>query len=172
MRTDLGKEFFGKETSTYFSTQGIRHYSTGTYQGAALAEQFIRTLKAKLAKFFTENKSRKWLEILPSLLKSYNSQEHSAIGKSPDEITYQNQAALFQSKLLPFDKLKKPKFETGNKFRIAIEKPMFTKGYEITYSKDVYEISSVSYYGSIVTYRLAELSRRYYEHELILAFDN
>jgi hypothetical protein len=171
LQTDDGKEFIGTLSQRYFSENGIRFYTTKSVQKAALAERFIRSLKTKLFKYFTQHNSRRWLEILPVLMKAYNSQVHSATGKAPKDVTFSNQAAIYKRKLLPFKRLPKPKFRIGQKVRIPVKKSIFSKGYEANYTEKSYLVTSINFYGTIVTYRLQDSKRRYYEYELIAVHD-
>ena len=50
---------------------------------AAIAERFNRTLKSRMFKYFTQNETRRWIDIIQQLVNGYNNTNHSTIKMSP-----------------------------------------------------------------------------------------
>ncbi len=172
LMSDEGTEYTGHVTKQYFAKQGIISYTIKSIHGAALAERFIRTLKTKLYKYFTDQRTHHWLDVLPKFIKSYNTQIHSALaGKAPADITHQNQGELFKLRQIQFSRTIVAKYSPGDLVRLVVDKAIFTKGYEATFSAESYAVESVRIQGPIVTYKLTGLpkglQRRYYEPELV-----
>jgi hypothetical protein len=55
----------------------VHYFSTRTFRKAALVERFNRTLKTRMWKYFTENRTKVWVDVLPNLVRSYNNTTHS-----------------------------------------------------------------------------------------------
>ena len=47
---------------------------------AAIAERFIRTLKGKLFRYMAHQNTKKYIHILPDIIKSYNLTQHHGLG--------------------------------------------------------------------------------------------
>ena len=48
---------------------------------ASMAERFIQTLKSRIERFFTENKTNRWLDILQQISDALNNSVHNTTGK-------------------------------------------------------------------------------------------
>lgn len=78
-QTDNGTEFYNSTVGSYLQTNDVIHFST--FQSdtkAQIVERFNRTLRNIISKYFLSTKTKRYLDILPSLLKGYNSRKHSA----------------------------------------------------------------------------------------------
>ena len=53
---------------------------------AAAVERFNRTLKTKMYRYFTTKNTRRYIDVLPDLLHSYNHTYHRSIGMAPIEV--------------------------------------------------------------------------------------
>jgi len=117
----------------------------------AIIERFNRTLKGKMFKYFTAKGTRKFIDILPELLKSYNGRVHRTIKLPPVKVTKENQAHVFENiygaksvrELLKKNitrKGKKNSNQTGDSVRISYPGKPFDKGYYPNWSDRVYEI--------------------------------
>ena len=84
IRTDRGPEFAGS-ANQYMKRQDIKHITTSEHSKANYAERVIRTIKGKLGRYMAYNKTRRWLDALPSITESYNNTYHRTIKMSPRE---------------------------------------------------------------------------------------
>ena len=72
IQSDQGKEFTNKEFLNAF--KDIYFFTTrNTDTKASIVERFQRTLKARMWRYFTRNKTRRYVDILPDLVYNYNS---------------------------------------------------------------------------------------------------
>jgi len=58
---------------------------------AAVVEHFNRTLKTKMFRYFTHENTRRYLNVLPDLIHSYNNTHHRSIGMAPVEVNVDNE---------------------------------------------------------------------------------
>lgn len=73
LHTDDGKEFFNVTMKRLLQKFKINHYSTFSGMKASIVERLIRTIKRQLYMQFSLQGNYKWLEILPQIIKQYNS---------------------------------------------------------------------------------------------------
>ena len=121
---------------------GINYYVTFSENKAAVVERFNRTLKTKMWRFFTHSNSYRYIDVLPGLLKGYNSSPHRGIkGRTPDSITEHNTLNVWrESHAQRREQRSKFKFQVGNKVRISRDKQLFEKGYMHNWSEEYFII--------------------------------
>ena len=160
--TDQGLEFYNSTVQKVFAKYGITHYHTKskTKWKAAMAERVIRTLKSRLEKYFYQNKTKKWIDFLPQLIKNYNSTPHRTIGMAPDQVTNQNSQEIYK-KMFGDDTLKViPRLQKGDKVRILVDKSLFDKGYKQNWTEKIYKIKSVKQRFGVVWYKIEDLDKK------------
>lgn len=90
--TDAGKELLGCPFRELMERCKINHYSTFSPMKAAILERFNRTLKTKMGIEVNLQESYKWLDILPTLVSTYNTTtKHRSIGMAPVNVNVKNQ---------------------------------------------------------------------------------
>ena len=141
---DDGKEFYNNNVKKVLSSHNIEWFSTKSEKKAALVERFNRTLKSMMWKYFYVNDTQRWLEVLPELVENYNYTKHTTIGMEPASVNSKNQKAVW-SKLYgdQFGDYVQPKFKEGDKVRIKKYKKRFAKGYEKTFTDEIFTIKAV-----------------------------
>ncbi|CAB4008215.1 Hypothetical predicted protein [Paramuricea clavata] len=130
-------------------------------------------------KYFTERgfteKKKKWIDILPNLVNSYNYSKHRTIGMKPAVVNEENKDKVW-TKLYgyPLSHFLEPKFKVGDRVRDMIYREKFDKGYTPNYSDDIYVVSEV-FRGDPNMYKIIdpddkeeEVLGRFYESELSL----
>ena len=80
MWVDKGKEFYNKDVKDL-----IELYSTENEEKSSVVERWIRTMKEKMWKYFTDNNTNTYIDILQDLVKDYNNTRHSSIKMTPVE---------------------------------------------------------------------------------------
>ena len=80
MWVDKGKEFYNKDVKDL-----VTLYSTENEEKSSIVERWIRTMKEKMWKYFTDNNTYRYLDILPDLVKEYNNTKRSSIKMTPVE---------------------------------------------------------------------------------------
>ena len=99
IQTDQGKEFYNVNVQNLFKKYTINHYTVNSQFKAPIIERFIRTLREKLTRWFTYKGNKKWVEVLPSLVLSYNNSRHRGIYNNiPANITEENEFELWLKK--------------------------------------------------------------------------
>ena len=155
--TDEGLEFYNKHVEQVLDTYAIHHYSIKTKMKASVVERFIRTLKSRLEKYFVQNNTKRWIDVLPQLIQNYNNTPHRTIGMSPNHVTDDNADKVFK-KMFPDIHLEaKPRLHIGDIVRKLTEKTIFDKGYKQSWSDELYQITQVKQSGGRVWYIISDM---------------
>ena len=171
LQSDKGTEFLNSTFQTMLRRHNIHFYTSENEDlKASVVEQFNRTLKTKMYRYFTHENTRRYVNILDDLLHSYNNTYHRSIGMTPAEVGPHNKEEV-RARLYPVKpKSYKWRYDIGDRVRIATQKTPFQKGYLGDWSKEIFEIAS-RLPTAPVTYELRDLSGelikgRFYEPEL------
>ena len=166
--TDKGREFFNKDVRDL-----VYLYATENEEKSSIAERWIRTMKEKMFKYFTDNKTNKYIDVLPDLVEDYNNTVHSSIKLTPVEASKEENKLKVWRNLYP-DRYKtsrlNPKFSVGDRVRISKKKAVFEKGYTTRWTEEIFTITEIQNTNPI-TYKLADLQGEkitgaFYEPEL------
>src|SRR6266853_559794 len=79
----MGSEFIYKQFKTFLADNNIELYHTFNEGKAVVIERFNRTLKEKMWLRFTVEGNKKWVHMLPDLIKDYNNSFHRMIKATP-----------------------------------------------------------------------------------------
>lgn len=154
IQTDNGKEFLNKEVKNLFKQYNINFFTTTDEDTkCSLVERFNRTLKDKMFKIMTKTGTRKYVDVLDAIVKSYNNSVHSATGYKPVDVNINNRDDIFE-RLYGFkDKRemllqrvaseKDGKLQKGDQVRIRKEDVVFTRGYHPHWTEEVFTIVGV-----------------------------
>ena len=169
--TDEGKEFYNSDMRRVFDAFQIHHYSIKTKTKASMAERVIRTLKSRLEKYMSLNKTRKWIDILPDIIRGYNGTPHRSIGIAPREVSDDNISLVFKKLYPNLELLAQPRLQVGNIVRILRKKSLFDKGYKQNWSSEEYKIRAILQKAGVVWYKLShfndsKISGSFYYYEL------
>ena len=180
--TDKGSEFYNKDFIKFLKSNDISLYSTFGEHKASSVERFNRTLKTLMWKRFSEEGTRRWIDMLPELMKEYNNRKHSVIKMTPKQaykLSKEEERKLWKSLYKePYKNIKskekinklKPKFKVGDWVRISRVKGVFEKGYHPNWSQEIFKIKAVSsrfpfvYY--LQDYNEEQIEGSFYEQEL------
>ena len=142
LRTDKGTEFTNRKFQIFLKEKGIRFFTSNNETKAAVVERFNRTLKNKMWKYFTANNTRRYTDVLPQLLQSYNNTWHRSIKRPPAQVNDNNAQDVWQTlygKLVR--KTEHYKFNVGDTVRLSKLKRIFEKGYVPNWTTEVFRIS-------------------------------
>ena len=81
--TDQGTEFFNRHFKALMKEEEIELYNTYNETKASVVERLNRTLKTKMWRYFTANKTMRYIDVLPNLVYSYNHSAHRSIKMKP-----------------------------------------------------------------------------------------
>ena len=168
MGVDKGKEFYNKDVKDL-----IELYSTENKEKASVVERWIRTVKEKMWKYFTDKSTNVYTNVLPDLVKEYYNTKHSSIKMTPVRVSKKENELRVWRNLYP-EHLEihdvNPKFSVGDRVRISKNKKTFEKGYTTRWTEEIFTIVEVKR-TLPVTYRIADLNGEeirgtFYEPEL------
>lgn len=139
--TDAGKEFTSSSVQNYFREKAIQHYPlyTSTDFHAGMVERVIRTFKERLYRYFTQNSTNRWVEIIQKIAAAINNSYHRGIGTTPNSINFSTDNTLFKTA----PSLAKSSLKVGDTVRVGKFKHTFEKGYLPNYSDKIYKINKV-----------------------------
>ena len=166
--TDKGTEFKNKNVKKL-----IELYSTENEEKSSIVERWIRTMKEKMWKYFTDNNTYNYMSVLPGLLEDYNNTVHLSIKMSPIDASKKKNELTVWRNLYP-DRFKTnrltPKFSVGDFVRITKKKKVFEKGYTTRWRKETFKIKKIRDTNPI-TYIIEDLKKEeiegtFYEPEL------
>ena len=155
MWVDKGKEFYNKDVKEL-----VELYSTENEEKSSVVERWIRTMKERMWKYFTDNNTNRYVDVLPDLIKGYNNTRHSSIKMTPVEASQEKNELRVWRTLYP-DHLERrdinPEFSIGDKVRISKKKKTFEKGYTTRWTEEIFTIVEVKP-TSPVMYKIADLN--------------
>ena len=146
IRSDRGSEFRSRPFTSLLKENNIYHMLAFSEIKAGYAERLNLTIQQKLYKYMYEHQTFKYVDILPDIIKSYNSTIHGTIGIAPKDVTEENSYALYERVYMPIvikqnNSDIKYKFSVGDNVRISYEKMPFTRGYKQHFSEEIYEVA-------------------------------
>ena len=175
--TDKGKEFDNKLFRKLLEEKKVHMYWTENEEKSSVVERWNRTIKSKMWKYFTKNRTGVYIDVLPDIIKKYNNTYHRSIKCTPTDArkpsnyqdvfnalyNYNNTSALNTP----------PKFKIGDQVRISKLKKTFEKGYTANWTEEVFNVQKVQT-TSPYTYKLKDTKNEtiqgtFYEPELQLA---
>ena len=168
MWVDISKEFYNENVKSL-----VELYSTENEEKSSVVERWIRTMKERMWKYFTDNNTNHYADILPDLVKGYKNTGHSSIKMTLVEASKKKNELTVWRTLYP-DHLEirdiNPEFSVGDKVRISKKKKTFEKGYTTRWTEEIFTIVEVKR-TSPVTYKIADLNEEeikgsFYEPEL------
>ena len=170
IQSDQGREFTNKELLSAFKS--IHFFTTRNAETkASIVERFQRTLKGRMWRYFTRQKTRRYVDILPDLVYAYNHSYHRSIKRAPAEVNSSNVLEVWKTLYDKKISLKKPKFKDGDRVRISKAKRTFEKGYLPNWTREIFKVSrliqeSVPYRYKVKDFNGEELEGTFYESEL------
>ena len=124
--------------------------------------------------FFTKNNTYRNLDFVNKLVIGYNSSVHSTIGMAPGKVTPSNIYTVWRKinslrAKIPHSHVK---YNVGDLVRITKEKVSFAKGYEQTFSTDIFRIVKIIHRVPQPVYEMSDLHDRliegqFYNYELV-----
>ena len=105
----------------------IRPFTLAGKTKAAIAERAIRTLKTRLARYFTESGTTKWISVLDQFVNNYNNTIHTSIGMPPNDVTLENASEVRKKLYGDYNAKSDCKLGLNDLVRIPLEKNIFAK---------------------------------------------
>ena len=138
---------------------GVELYSTENEEKSSVAERWNRTVNEKMFKYFTENNTKKYIDVLDDFVERYNNTRHSSIKMTPVEASKKENEVRVYRNLYPdlTRLLMRAKFRTGDKVRIQTKKGLFEKGFTPNWTEEVFTVSKIQKTNP-VTYKITDLN--------------
>ena len=165
---DRGKEW----TSGLFKHQLREHGTVQTLANgisgkAPTVERVQRTLQSLMYKYMEERQTRRYIDVLPQLVSSYNNREHRMIGMTPteaeDATNYERLLAKVEKNYARSGSQGKRQrraaahFGIGDTVRILLERGKFARGYEEIFSRESFRIVHINTNLPVPMFSLSEL---------------
>ena len=176
--SDQGNEFNVKHPSifnTLVDKYGLLMFHLRGPHKASIVERFIRTLKSRLERHFTESNSVKWVKILPKISEALNNSYQRSIGMAPNQVNFKTRKKVFQNLYGARGPPTISKFQVGDRVRLPLEKDIFGKGYSVNWTKEIFKITDKRFDGELYYYFVRNLDgsevpgkKFYYPQELNL----
>ena len=176
--TDAGKEFVNSEVRELFRLRHVTHVVTNSLLKATMVERFNRTLQNRLYKLMFYEKTKNWIDTLPSVTDAVNKSYHRGIRPTPFKAFY----GLREPNIHDYNHFKKPKranYRMGDKVRLSKTRGTFQRGYKSGWTERKFAICEVcppiDEKAEPWSYRVLDLSTgeivpgRVYEHEIVNA---
>ena len=174
--TDKGKEFLGGPFQNMLKHHEIEFIKSESPDvKASIAENFIKTLKGRIWRYFTKNKTQRYIDVLPKIVDGLNKRYHRVIKRRPIDVNFANEREVWQTLYGKPPQEVKFRFNVGDKVRIAIKKNLFQQGYLENFTEELFTI--VERHGRFPpVYKLADWAGEpiigsYYESEIVKVTD-
>jgi hypothetical protein len=172
--TDHGGEFLNPYFRGVCAEFNIKMFQPR--KGKAVhAENAILYLKTRLYRYMRDTNNKRFLEILPQIVRHYNNSVRAALGMAPNNVESHNQFRLFHRMYGRYlrNTVSRPRFSIGNVVRIRLEERTFEKSYFPKFSTELYRITQIFTHSQPPKYLVEALldpttSLRLLERELLL----
>ena len=167
---DSGKEFLA-DFKNFCEDAGITVYHIHTEKKALYAERYIQSLKNIMYRYMEDKDTLKYVPAIPNFVKTLNSRLNTTTGLAPEKVENKHFLQVLYNGKIKKLKIQKPKFELGDKVRLAYDEFSFRKGYKPQFTDRIYTVEKISTDRPIVTFKIKDsenkiLDGRYYEQEL------
>lgn len=170
--TDQGQEYLGKAFQDYLKKINVKHYYTYSKLKSTSCERVNRTILSKLFKWMSAAKSKRWIDIIQSIISTYNDEKHRSIGMSPSQARKkQNHAKVQQAMFKNSDNNNsRARLKKGDSVILRKNKLIFAKSYLPQFGDEVFKIYSVKF-SNPITYILSDkagnlIPGSFYEKEI------
>ena len=184
LNTDEGCEFYNNRVKEVLKNKGITLYSVSSREiKASLAERLIRTIKGKMYRYMSHYNTKKYIDILPDIIDSYNHSEHRGLGnkQTPSQVHNLSDPSEIKDQFHRMYKTPSPDksktssiLQLGQSVRLADEKRnwVFRKGYTIQNTLEIFKIKKIDARQFPTVYYLEDLQGEpikgvFYREELI-----
>lgn len=161
---DRGSEFNNKIFKAYVNKIGIQlnFPYIQSYQKAAMVERVIRSIKEKMFKYFTSRGPtyRKYIDVLPKIIKSYNAKVHSTTKLAPVNFKLSDTVNVYnniRNKTTSHDTTEPAKFMKGDFVRIVRKKSILEHGFTQRWTPEIFRIHNIIWKDPIPLYNLVDM---------------
>lgn len=175
LQTDRGREFDSAYLREFYKKHKITYFTSWnkTFK-CSVVERANRTIKSRMFRYFTANKTHKWVHNLQKIVDSYNNSHHRSIKMTPTEACEAPTQVVFNNLYgFSFDKQpSKSKLNVGDNVRVAYDRGVFDKSYEKTHTDETAQVVAIAQRPypmySLRDWSGEHVNRRFYHQELQL----
>lgn len=148
LNVDAGGEFKG-ETLKFLKEMDVDVYLSKNETKVPMVERVQRTIKQRIGRLLDNTGDYRYVDILPDIVKSYNSTFHSTIKMTPTQASKKENEKEVRENIYRFiqrtHKIKQcnPIFHGGDYVKISVNKKLFAKEIEHKWSKENFKIKEV-----------------------------
>ena len=170
LQSDQGTEFLNSKFKEYLSEIDVGFYYVNSELKASVIERFNRTIKEKIYKYFTLKNTERYIDILDTLIQTYNNSYHRSIKTLPSKVNKENEKTIHQILYKKNSRDKVFNFEVGQTVRITKYKHIFEKGYTPKWTDEIFKVKYQIPRDPVV-YKIEDLNNEeiegvFYEPEL------
>ena len=168
--TDKGTEFTGHRFQNILKNFGVGFLVANSVHKSSMAERVQRTIKSRMTKYFKLNNTFKYIDVLQDLVDCYNNSIHRMIDNKPSNVVHNN-INICEKPCSQFTSVN-PVYSEGDYVRISLVKTIFAKGYEQSWSSEIFIVSQIIKQKNCkIMYKLTDLmgeaiEGRFYREEL------
>lgn len=144
LHTDSGKEFLNKHVKPYLRDQGIELFQTSSEMKAAVVERFNRTLKTRIWTYFSAKNTKRYIDVLPGIVKAYNHSIHRSIGMAPSDVRKEDENRIWLRLYGDRPKRAVSAMAPGQRVRVSRMKGAFDKGYLPNWTEQEYVLEGTA----------------------------
>ncbi len=172
LTTDAGKEFTNQSLKKYLRWRKIKHLVARDFSKAAVVERWNRTIKEKVFKYLTKNKTKNFIDVLPEIISGYNNTIHSRTKYKPIDVNRSNEKIIYRNLFKKTTIQEKQLFKIGDRVRLQLIRGDFDKGYLPNYTDEIFRIHKVLYTSPYYKYKVKDkkaniIRGAYYGSELL-----
>ena len=182
LRSDNGKEFNNNIMKTFLKNEGIYYFTTQNSDTKAnVVERVIKTIKNMMYRYFTKQRTHRFVDVLQDIVDSYNVTPHRSLNNiAPKDVNKDNEADIWAFMYLKPKKIKlkmknraarKYRFKVGDMVRMSRINMIFDRSYDEHFTREIFKIRSRFRMQAIPMYRLKDfmnepIKGNFYEPEL------
>jgi hypothetical protein len=160
LQTDKGKEFKNARVRELLEAYDVHWFSSENETiKASMVERFNKTLRLRIHRYLTSERTNRYLDVLDDLVNAYNSRKHSKTNIAPKDVTPEMSDAIFVNTYEKDEMPKKrpPMFQVGDYVRISRKRKTFERGYHEKWTTEIFVVDGVDFWETPVVYRIKDL---------------
>lgn len=164
---DYGKEFRNRHFLKLLSAKQMKVINPYTANKAVYVERVNSTLQKLIHNYMTEKGTRRYIDVLPNLLRTYNTRPHRAFDNKFTPLQAElhdnvkeirNLLQRKREKTILKGRKMKPKFKINDIVRIRKMKKKFERGYEQKFTDELFVITEINHKLPIITYTVKSMN--------------
>jgi len=174
LTTDAGKEFTNNLFKNALKRNDIKHVIARDASKAAVVERWNRTIKEKIYKYLSYNRTKRYINVLSDIISGYNNTIHSRTKFRPIDVNKSNEKFVYRNLFRLQIPIEKQKYRLGDNVRLILGRDQFDKGYKPNYTDEIFTIYKIRASSPYYKYRVKDKNNlvvrgSYYGAELIKA---